>query len=84
MILLHEAQHVRMADEREAYAYVWRNRERLGWTQLSHGMTPTFVTIESQTREFSPEIFTCRDRVWSDCTEGLRAEKSSPPQSASR
>ena len=83
MILLHEAQHVKMADEREAYAYVWRNRERLGWTQVSHGMTPTFVTIELQTREFAPEIFTCPDHVWSDCTEDPRSEKPAPPQTAS-
>jgi hypothetical protein len=71
MILLHEAQHVQMADEREAYAYVWRNRERLGWTLNTHGLTPTFITVSDQTREHSPEVFTCPDKMWNDCTESL-------------
>ena len=75
MVLLHEAQHLKGSNEAEAYAYVWRNRERLGWTQLSHGQTETYVTIEQQTRENAPEIFTCKARLWSDCTEQLEARR---------
>ncbi len=35
MVLLHEARHIEGADERQAYTYVWENRERLGWTALT-------------------------------------------------
>ena len=76
MILLHEAQHLQGSDEHEAYAYVWQNRERLGWTQLSHGETEAYVTIELLTREHAPELFTCENKVWNDCTETLEKVKS--------
>ena len=69
MILLHEARHMMGESEHEAYAYVWKNRYRLGWTQLSHGTTPTFITISELTRENAPELFTCEQKLWSDCTE---------------
>jgi hypothetical protein len=75
MILLHEAQHLRGADEREAYRYVWQNRQKLGWIQLSHGMTETFVTIELQTRENVPELFNCPENLWNDCTEIVKTAK---------
>ena len=73
MVLLHEAQHLKGGDEAAAYAYVWENRAALGWTQLSHGTTPTYVTIQEQTRENAPQLFTCRSKVWNDCTETLQA-----------
>lgn len=69
MVLLHEAQHLQGKNEAEAYAYVWKNRARLGWTLQTHGTTPSYVTIELQTRENAPELFTCYDRQWKDCTE---------------
>jgi hypothetical protein len=75
MVLLHEAQHLQGADEAKAYSYVWKHREQLGWTQLSHGTTPTYVSISEQTRDNSPELFTCRDKVWNDCTETLAAKR---------
>jgi hypothetical protein len=74
MILLHEARHLMGEGEPEAYAYVWQNRERLGWTLLTHGTTPVFVTIEQQTRETAPELFECTDRLWNDCTEQRKAK----------
>jgi hypothetical protein len=72
MVLLHEAKHLESKDENAAYSYVWQNRERLGWTQLSHGTTPTYVTISEQTRENAPELFTCPDHLWNDCTESVK------------
>jgi hypothetical protein len=75
MILLHEAQHLQGKDEPATYAYVWRHREQLGWTQLDHGTTPSYVTISELTRTYAPELFTCRDRVWSDCTEHLEVRR---------
>ncbi|HYJ92337.1 MAG TPA: M48 family metalloprotease [Pyrinomonadaceae bacterium] len=75
MVLLHEAQHLKGKDEHDAYAYVWQNRARLGWTQISYGTTPSYITIEEQTRENAPELFTCQQKLWNDCTETLRARK---------
>ncbi len=72
MILLHEARHLLGDDEREAYAFVWQNRVRLGWTLLSHGSTPVFITVEQQTRENAPSLFICEDRLWNDCTEAKK------------
>ena len=72
MVLLHEAKHLESKDENVAYSFVWQNRHRLGWTQLSHGTTPTYITISDQTREFAPELFTCPDRLWNDCTESIK------------
>jgi hypothetical protein len=71
MILLHEARHLQGGDEADAYAYVWENRGRLGWTMLSHGTTETFVTVELLTRDAAPELFTCPHKLWNDCTEPL-------------
>ena len=71
MVLLHEAKHLESKDENGAYSFVWQNRERLGWTQLTHGTTSTYVTISEQTRENAPELFTCPDKVWNDCTEKI-------------
>ncbi len=71
MILLHEAQHMLGKDDRFAYAYVWKNRERLGWTTMKYGTSATYVSVELQTRENSPELFSCTQKVWNDCTETL-------------
>ena len=75
MVLLHEARHLQGDGETQAYAFVWKNRARFGWTQLSHGTTPTYVTIAQQTRENAPELFTCTAQLWNDCTETLSAKK---------
>lgn len=69
MILLHEAQHLKGSDEKEAYEYVWRNRQRLGWTRETHGGTKIFTNVEKQTREFAPELFRCDWMKTGDCTE---------------
>ena len=73
MVLLHEARHLMGADEAQAQNYVWRNRRKLGWTQLTHGTTETFITVQQQTRDQVPALFTCSNRNWNDCTETLRA-----------
>ena len=75
IVLLHEAQHLQGADEKEAYAYVWKHRAELGWTQLSHGTTPSYVTIAEQTREMAPDLFRCDDKVFKDCTETLAVKR---------
>ena len=75
VILLHEARHLMGSDEEAAYAYVWQSRADLGWTQLEYGTTPTYITIEQQTRENAPALFDCPSNLWSDCTESLRAQQ---------
>ena len=75
VVLLHEAQHLQGADESTAYAYVWAHRAQLGWTQLSHGTTPSYVTISEQTRDNAPQLFRCPDKVFFDCTETLTAQR---------
>jgi hypothetical protein len=72
MILLHEARHLQGADEQDAYGYAWRSRHRIGWTILSHGTTESYITVEESTREAAPELFTCTDKLWNDCTENSR------------
>ena len=75
VILLHEAQHLLLKDEAAAHLYVWKHRRQLGWTQRTHGTTETFITVEQQIREHLPELFTCPNRYWNDCTETLRVRK---------
>jgi hypothetical protein len=69
MVLLHEARHLMGENENQAYAYVWKNRKRLGWSLRTHGTTITYATIEQQTRENAPELFNCPRKPWEDCTE---------------
>lgn len=68
-ILLHEAQHLKGADEKEAYKFVWENRKRIGWTKENHGSSVIWLNVRLQTKEYAPELFTCQDKVYSDCTE---------------
>lgn len=68
-ILLHESRHLLGENENEAYSYAWKNRKKLGWTQLAYGSDEVYITVELQTREHAPEIFNCPDKLWMDCTE---------------
>ena len=68
-ILLHEAQHLKGADEKEAYEYVWRNRRRLGWTADTHGNSIVWRNLKRQTREFAPHLFVCDWKNEDDCTD---------------
>ena len=68
MILLHEAQHLRGADEKTAYEFVWRNRQRLGWTKETHGYSKVFLNVKKQTKEFAPNLFQCDWNMENDCT----------------
>lgn len=68
MVLLHEARHLLGEDERDAYAYVWKNRKHLGWTMEKYGTSEIYMTIEQQTQENAPELFNCPEKPWEDCT----------------
>ncbi len=68
-ILLHEAQHLKGADEKSAYAFVWKNRQQLGWTEASHGRSIIWQHVRKQTRDIVPELFTCKGKEFEDCSE---------------
>jgi hypothetical protein len=68
-ILLHEAQHLKGADEKKAYEFVWRNRKKLGWTKETHGNSIIWLNVRRQTKEFAPDFFVCPWNTYNDCTE---------------
>ena len=68
-ILLHEARHLKGADEKQAYSYVWKNRQRLGWTKEGYNDSVIWHNIRSQTKEYAPELFDCPANEYGDCTE---------------
>jgi len=70
-ILLHEAQHLKGADEKEAYEYVWRNRKQLGWTKETHGNSVIWRNIRNQTKDYAPNLFVCNWMETGDCTEEM-------------
>lgn len=68
-ILLHEAQHLKGADEKEAYEFVWKNRKKLGWTKESYRNSEVWQTVRTQTKEVVPNLFVCETNLYNDCTE---------------
>jgi hypothetical protein len=68
-ILLHEAQHLKGADEKEAYEFVWKNRKQLGWTKQNYGTSVLWRNVRKQTKDIVPELFTCEKNEYADCTE---------------
>ncbi len=68
-ILLHEAQHLKGADERAAYEFVWRNRRRLGWTSGAYQNSLVWRSVRKQTKEYAPNLFVCAWTEYDDCTE---------------
>lgn len=68
-ILLHEAQHLKGADEKEAYEFVWRRRKQLGWTKENYRDSVVWRNVRKQTIEFAPNLFICDGSESGDCTE---------------
>ncbi|HMS40314.1 MAG TPA: hypothetical protein PKE69_08815 [Pyrinomonadaceae bacterium] len=68
-ILLHEAQHLKGADEPEAYEFVWKNRQKLGWTKDKYANSIVWRNVRKQTREAAPHLFVCELKEFADCTE---------------
>ena len=68
-ILLHEARHLMGEGEKDAYAFVWKNRHQLGWTEDKYFASPVWVNVRVQTRDQVPELFNCGDKLMGDCTE---------------
>ena len=68
-ILLHEAQHLKGADEKQAYEFVWKNRKKLGWTKDKYYDSVVWRNVRRQTKEFAPDLFVCDINEYGDCTE---------------
>ena len=68
-ILLHEAQHLKGADEKEAYEFVWRSRQMLGWTKENYAHSVIWLNVRKQTQEYAPNLFVCEWSEARDCTE---------------
>lgn len=68
-ILLHEAQHLKGADEKEAYEFVWKNRKILGWTKDKYKNSIIWRNVRLQTQQFAPNLFVCDWNEANDCTE---------------
>lgn len=68
-ILLHEAQHLKGANEHDAYRFVWKNRDKIGWTREAYGDSIVWRNVRKQTREAVPELFNCDEKEFADCTE---------------
>jgi hypothetical protein len=68
-ILLHEAKHLQGKGEKEAYEFVWKNRNRLGWTKEKYRDSIVWDNVRRQTRDHSPNLFVCEFKEFNDCTD---------------
>lgn len=68
-ILLHEAKHLQGKGEKEAYEFVWKNRQRLGWIKEKYRDSIVWDNVRRQTRDHSPALFVCEFKEFNDCTE---------------
>lgn len=68
-ILLHESKHLQGKDEKDAYEFVWKNRERLGWTLEKYSRSIIWRETRKLTKEHSPSLFVCDFNDYGDCTE---------------
>ena len=69
VILLHEARHLSGAGEEEAFAGVWRDKARLGWTKEKYGQTRVWKNVGEFTRRYAPKLFACGQDGKQDCYE---------------
>jgi len=56
-VLLHEAFHLEGGNEHDAYAGVWVNKEKFGWTRESYSKYFLWGQVEAATRQYAPELF---------------------------
>ncbi len=68
-ILLHEAKHLQGKGEKEAYEFVWKNRNQLGWTKEKYRDSIVWDNVRRQTRDYSPNLFVCEFKEFGDCTD---------------
>ena len=69
VVLLHESYHLAGAGEETAFAEVWREKGRLGWTKEAYGHTPLWRSVRAFTERYAPQHFTCGSSRADDCFE---------------
>lgn len=69
VVLLHEARHLAGDGEEEAFARVWRDKARLGWTRERYGHTRVWRNVREYTARYVPALFQCGEDARQDCTE---------------
>lgn len=69
VILLHEARHLAGEGEEAAFAGVWRDKARLGWTRERYGQTRVWKNVAEFTRRHAPGLFACGPDGGQDCFE---------------
>lgn len=69
VILLHESYHLAGAGEETAFAEVWREKGKLGWTKESYGHTLLWRNVRVFTERYAPQHFSCGSRGGDDCFE---------------
>ena len=69
VVLLHEAYHLAGGNEQAAFAGVWRDKQRLGWTQDKYGQTRVWRSVREFTQLNAPELFRCGPDGKQDCLE---------------
>jgi hypothetical protein len=67
VILLHESYHLRGSGEQTALEGVWREKQRLGWTEDKYGHTKVFNNTKELTMNDVPKLFRCGEDGQSDC-----------------
>ncbi|HZH89394.1 MAG TPA: hypothetical protein VEX70_02125 [Pyrinomonadaceae bacterium] len=69
VILLHESYHLAGAGEERAFAEVWREKSKLGWTKETYGETRLWRNVRHFTEQHAPQHFSCGADGADDCFE---------------
>jgi hypothetical protein len=69
VILLHESYHLAGKGEETAFAEVWREKGKLGWTKERYGHTPLWRSVRAYTERYVPQHFSCGSSRADDCFE---------------
>jgi hypothetical protein len=69
VVLLHESYHLMGAGEEKAFAEVWREKGKLGWTKNAYGHTQLWLSVRAYTERYAPRLFTCGKSGTDDCFE---------------
>ena len=69
VVLLHEAHHLAGSGEERAFAEVWREKAKLGWTQEIYGQTRVWRNVREFTMQHAPQHFRCGSTGADDCFE---------------
>lgn len=67
VILLHESYHLRGQGEETAYAEVWKEKEKLGYTAERYSKTRLWNNMRDDTLTYAPALFTCGASGQDDC-----------------